>query len=119
VVDSEGRGVYLRQAPKSYSSRTEQKNGGKMGCVRCQDLERAVDALQIEYNAAVESSYYRVSRKFAAYVRVELENARNELEEHRLVCTFAVTQPRLLQTVAPLRNVRQEELRSDPVQTAA
>lgn len=90
-----------------------------MGCIRCQDLERAIDALQIEYNAALESSYYRVSRKFAAYVRVELENARNDLEEHRLVCTFAVTQPKPLQAFASPRFVRQEELRGDPVQTAA
>lgn len=90
-----------------------------MGCIRCQDLERALDALQIEYSAALESSYYRVSRKFAAYARVELENARNELEEHRLVCTFATTQTRPLQAVASPRVVRREELRFDHVQTAA
>ena len=90
-----------------------------MGCIRCQDLERAVDALQSEYYAALESAYYRVSRKFAAYARVELENARNELDEHRLTCTFAVTQPRPLQAVAPPRFKRKEELRGDHVQTAA
>jgi len=90
-----------------------------MGCVHCQDLEREIDALQSEYNAALESAYYRVSRKFAAYGRVELENTKNQLEEHRLVCSFVATQPGPLQAVAPPRFKRKEELRGDHLHTAA
>ncbi len=80
-----------------------------MGCIRCQNLESAIEALQSEYNAALDSACYRVCRRSAAFIRVELENARNELEEHRSVCTFAVTQPIPLQAVALTRFVRQEE----------
>jgi len=64
-----------------------------MSCVRCRDLERALEVRQTEYSDALASAYYRISRKFAAYVSVELERARNELEEHRSICNFAIRQP--------------------------
>jgi hypothetical protein len=86
--------------------------GGEMSCIRCQDLERALEARQREYIVALDSAYYRVSTKLAVYIRVELENARNELEEHRSVCTSAVTQPTPSQTVVLRRFARQEELRA-------
>jgi hypothetical protein len=83
-----------------------------MSCIRCQDLERALEARQREYIVALDSAYYRVSTKLVAYIRVELENARSELEEHRSVCTSAVTQPTPSQTVVLPCFARQEELRA-------
>jgi hypothetical protein len=60
-----------------------------MKCERCQELEQAVQAMQGDYGEALASAFYRVNRKFAAYKSVELERARNELDEHRLVCGSA------------------------------
>jgi hypothetical protein len=83
-----------------------------MSCIRCQDLERALEARHSEYIVALDSAYYRVSTKLVAYIRVELENARNELDEHRSVCTSAITQPTPSQTVVLPRFARREELRA-------
>jgi hypothetical protein len=61
-----------------------------MGCVVCETLERVFKTKQLEYIEACSAAYYRVSRKFAAYKNVDMERARNELEEHRLVCVSAL-----------------------------
>ncbi len=61
-----------------------------MGCVVCENLERVFKTKQKEYIEACSAAYYRVSRKFAAYKNVDMERARNELEEHRLVCVSAL-----------------------------
>jgi len=90
-----------------------------MSCVRCQNLERAIEALQSEYSEALDSSCYQVCRRFAASLRVELENAKDELKEHRFVCTSAVAHPMPSGAVALSRFARQEVLRGDHVQTAA
>jgi hypothetical protein len=42
-----------------------------------------------EYIEARSSAGYRVSTKLAAQKNVEMERARYELEEHRLVCAAA------------------------------
>lgn len=89
-----------------------------MSCLRCQDLERAVEVKQREYSESLASAYYRISRKFAAYASVELERARNELEEHRLVCVSVVGQPAALAEVVRPRFTRQK-LRGDWTKTAA
>jgi len=39
---------------------------------------------------------YRVSTKLAAYKNVDMERAKNELEEHQLVCASAVKVSALL-----------------------
>jgi hypothetical protein len=56
-------------------------------------LENLFEARRIEYFGALCASYYLVSKRFAAYKNVELERARNELEEHRSVCPFAFNAP--------------------------
>jgi hypothetical protein len=61
-----------------------------MICPRCHELERALQVVQCDYCEAVASTFYRISVKFAAYKRVELERAKNELEEHRLLCARGV-----------------------------
>jgi hypothetical protein len=90
-----------------------------MSCILCGNLERALDARRREYIEANSAAYFQVSKKFAAYINVEMERARNELEDHRLTCVFAAN------TFAPLPAVGrphlgQQEIRSgDPVETAA
>ena len=60
-----------------------------MSCSICSNLENLFEARRIEYLSALCAPYYLVSKRFAAYKNVELERARNELEEHRSVCSFA------------------------------
>ncbi len=81
-----------------------------MSCPICREMERAFDARHSEYIEARYAAYYRVCTRFAAYKNVDMERARNELEEHRLVCASAVTEPALLPVVALLHFARQEGL---------
>ncbi len=89
-----------------------------MSCLRCRDLERALKDRQGEFSEALASAYFRVSRKYAAYLSVELEREKSELEEHRLVCVSAIKQPAALSTVARPR-FAQEELRGTWTENAA
>jgi hypothetical protein len=60
-----------------------------MDCSICRDLTRAFEAGLSEYMEARSSACYRVSKKFAAKRNVDMQRARYELEEHRLVCASA------------------------------
>jgi hypothetical protein len=60
-----------------------------MGCPICRNLERAYEAGLSEYIEARSSAYYLVCTKHAACKKVDMERARHELEEHRLVCVSA------------------------------
>jgi hypothetical protein len=79
-----------------------------MSCLSCQNLERALEVRQSEYIEAIASPYYRFSRKFAAYRSVELERAKNELEEHRSVCVSVLEQPTASVNVTLPRVARKE-----------
>jgi len=57
-----------------------------MHCQLCLNLQAAFDALQTAYVQAGASASDQVSKKFAAYLRVEMERAKMELEEHNLDC---------------------------------
>lgn len=85
-----------------------------MGCIVCENLEHTFEIRQREYNEARSSAYYRVSRKFAAYKNVDMERARNELEEHRLVCASALKVSAFLPVAAQLRLTPRESFRGDP-----
>jgi hypothetical protein len=61
-----------------------------MGCLICKDMERAFEASHSEYIEARSSAFYRVSSRFAALKNVDMERAKNDLEEHRLVCVSVV-----------------------------
>jgi hypothetical protein len=52
-------------------------------------LEQTYEVWLSEYRKARSSAGYRVSTKLAAQKNVEMERARYELEEHRLVCAAA------------------------------
>jgi hypothetical protein len=60
-----------------------------MGCPVCRNLERAYEAGLSEYIEARSSAYYPICTESAACKKVDMERARYELEEHRLVCVSA------------------------------
>ena len=57
-----------------------------MDCLKCVDLEQAVEFRLSEYVEAHCAAYYRVSTELAAKKNVDMERARNDLEEHKLIC---------------------------------
>ena len=67
-----------------------------MNCQICRDLERIYEAALSEYTEARSSAFFQVCLDVAAQKNVDMERARYELEEHRLVCVSAG------KTVAPL-----------------
>jgi len=62
-------------------------------CLVCKHLERIFKGLNNECIMARSSLYCSVSSGLAAYDNVEMERARHDLETHREVCGFAVTEP--------------------------
>jgi hypothetical protein len=60
-----------------------------MSCTICKGLEESCESRLSEYVKARAAAYYRVSTELAAYKNVEMERAKIELEEHRLVCVCA------------------------------
>jgi hypothetical protein len=89
-----------------------------MDCRLCENLERALAATEAEYLEASSLAYHQVSKKFAAYKNVEMERARAELQEHRMVCLAAmVASPAV--PAAILRRPRQEAMRTGRVMHAA
>jgi len=90
-----------------------------MHCRLCENLERALDVRRSEYIEASSDAYYRVSKRLAAYKNVEMERARTELQEHRLVCLAAMNASPSLSSPAMLRLARPAVARSGPVKSAA
>jgi hypothetical protein len=60
-----------------------------MDCPICRDLQRACEAGLSAYCEARSAAIYEFSTRFAAYRYVEMERAKNDLEDHRLVCVAA------------------------------
>jgi hypothetical protein len=72
---------------KTFCRWTCQKAAGiATHCPICENLEAACESRLTEYAEARSAVYYRVSTELAAYKNVEMERAKSELEEHRLVC---------------------------------
>lgn len=57
-----------------------------MDCLVCKDLERTFESRRVAYVEARSAAYYRVSTELAAKKQVDMERAKSDLEEHRLVC---------------------------------
>ena len=57
-----------------------------MDCLECKNLEEAFEASLSKYSEARSEAYYRVSTELAARKNVDMERARNDLQEHRLNC---------------------------------
>ncbi|HEY1210197.1 MAG TPA: hypothetical protein VGE85_12565 [Terracidiphilus sp.] len=61
-----------------------------MNCTICRDLARVFEAGLSEYTEARSAACSRVSSNLLAMKNVDMERARYELEEHRLVCVSAI-----------------------------
>jgi len=64
--------------------------GVGMNCQVCMNLEQVYEARLSEYAEARSSASYEICKKVAAQKNVEMERARYELEEHRLVCASLI-----------------------------
>jgi hypothetical protein len=93
--------------------------GGYMNCPLCANLESAFEARRREYIGASSVSFFKVSRKFAAYFNVEMERAWIDLEEHRAVCLRAGNKPAYSPSALLPRPVRREEPRIEAGDSAA
>ena len=60
-----------------------------MTCLVCKDLERTLDYKRSKYFEARSAAYYRVSTELAAQKNVDMERAKSDLEEHKLMCVYA------------------------------
>jgi hypothetical protein len=55
-------------------------------CSVCRDLDRVFQAKLAKYVEACASPFYQVSKELAARKQVNMERAKNDLEEHLLIC---------------------------------
>jgi hypothetical protein len=60
-----------------------------MDCPRCLALEQAFGIKLNKYSAACSAAFFQVSTQLAARRMVDMERARNDLEEHQLMCLSA------------------------------
>ena len=60
-----------------------------MNCLKCVDLEQAFESRLSKYSEARSDAFYQVSTELAAQKQVDMERARNDLEEHQLICSLA------------------------------
>ncbi len=84
-LHSSGRGVTSATARVP----TGALGGIPMDCLKCKNLEQAFESRLSEYIEVRSAAYYRVSTELAAYKNVDMERARNDMEEHQLVCVSA------------------------------
>jgi len=61
-----------------------------MGCAMCRELKRVFDIKLTQYVEACASAYYRVSTQLAASRNVDMERAKNDWEEHQMVCEWVL-----------------------------
>lgn len=60
-----------------------------MDCFECKNLKQAVEWRLSKYREARSAAFYHVSTELAAKKKVDMERARNDLEEHQLICALA------------------------------
>jgi hypothetical protein len=73
-----------------------------MRCSKCFYLERALKKRHTEYLTACSDVLRRVRSELAAYVFVEMERARSELDMHRSVCASAIAAAALQGSLVPV-----------------
>jgi hypothetical protein len=79
----------------------------------------AFEAKRNEYLESATEACYLVTKRFAAYLNVEMERARIELQDHRSICRFVVTDAASLPLTALLRRPQQELVRRGNLGNAA
>ena len=60
-----------------------------MDCLKCKNLEEAFESRLSKCIEARSAAYYRLSTELAAKKNVDMERARNDMEEHQLICGSA------------------------------
>jgi hypothetical protein len=55
-------------------------------CLECEHLNRVYESKLTRYLAARSAVLYRISTKFAAKQQVDMERAKNDMEEHLSTC---------------------------------
>jgi hypothetical protein len=65
-------------------------------CRECEHLNRVYGSKLAKYRAARCAVFYRISTEFAAKQQVDMERAKNDMEEHLLTCPFATKAGRLM-----------------------
>jgi hypothetical protein len=90
-----------------------------MPCSTCRSLERTLEAWQSEFLEASCSAFHRFNSKFAAYINVELERAKSDLEDHRSMCVFASNEPAPMPVRSVFSLTQQENMCESTVETAA
>ena len=64
--------------------------------VECENLNRIYGSKLAKYHAARSAVLYRINTEFAAKQQVDMERAKNDMEEHLLACPFATNAGRLM-----------------------
>ncbi len=90
-----------------------------MYCRLCENLERALEARCREFIEASSNASYSICKDLAAYRNVEMERARAELHEHRMVCLAATNTSQPLPAASMLRRAKPEARRIGQASTAA
>jgi hypothetical protein len=60
-----------------------------MDCLKCRSLDRIFRKQLVLYLEARSTPFYWVSPKLAARQRVDMERAKNDMEEHLFICAEA------------------------------
>ena len=60
-----------------------------MNCSECKDLFRVFEKNQASYIAAHSAPFYKINPEIAARKQIDMERAKNDLQEHQLVCPTA------------------------------
>jgi hypothetical protein len=58
-------------------------------CPECENLNQVFESKLSNYRAARSAVLYRISTEFAAKQQVDMERAKDDMEEHRLSCHSA------------------------------
>jgi hypothetical protein len=77
--------------------------GASMSCLICRYLENVLESRRSEYIEVRSSACYRVCTKPAAFMNVDMERAKEELEEHKSLCASAARELVLVPATALLR----------------
>ena len=59
-------------------------------CPECESLKQVFESKLTGYLAARSAVLYLISTEFAAKQQVDMERARNDMEEHLSICSLAV-----------------------------
>jgi hypothetical protein len=57
-------------------------------CPECESLNQVFESRLTAYLAARSAVLYQISTEFAAKQQVDMERAKNDMEEHLSICSF-------------------------------